>query len=214
MGVETRPSPRLRSSRREWLVVIGAALLLHVLILFVMPARYLAVFRSTPPDVGETGDRVTFFDNPFRVIPLAPESGAPRYEAAPSRQPAENAGEPMGDVEIGEPTIEVLPMPGGGGGPRVGPGSRGATVQPKPLYIPWPKYPKGIREVPQGSVELAVLVNEKGEVEDVKITRSLPVEELNRVAVEAARAIRFVPGMERGVRTPMWVRLAIGFQPR
>lgn len=194
--------------------MIAAALALHAFVLFVMPSRYLELFRSAPPRIDETGERVAFFDNPFRVIPLAPESAAPRYEAAPSGAPAENAGAPMGDVEIGEPTIEILPLPGGGGGSRVGAGSRGATVQPKPLYIPWPKYPKGIKELPQGSVELAVLVNEKGEVEDVKITRSLPIQELNRVAVEAARQIRFIPGMERGVRTSMWVRLAIGFQPR
>ena len=91
---------------------------------------------------------------------------------------------------------------------------RKTTVDPKPLYIPWPKYPKGIDEGFEGTVELLLFVNERGEVENVKITRRLPHEKLNQTAAYAARKIRFTPGFEKGVPTSMWVRLTIGFQPR
>jgi TonB family protein len=129
--------------------------------------------------------------------------------AAEKTESADDAGR---FEALGEPQSEMLPMQGGGGGGTRG--SRKATVEPKPLYIPWPKYPAGLKKLPEGRVELMLLINEKGEVDDVKVTRTLPLEELNRIAVEAARRIRFTPGTERGVRKPMWVRLAIGFQPR
>jgi TonB family protein len=138
-----------------------------------------------------------------------PAAAVAESEAAEKPESAEDAAR---FEALGEPQSEMLPLRGGGGrGTR---GSRNATVEPKPLYIPWPKYPAGIKQLPQGRVELMLLINEKGEVDDVKVTRTLPLEELNRIAVEAARRIRFTPGTEQGVRKPMWVRLAIGFQPR
>lgn len=136
------------------------------------------------------------------------------------------------NYDVGEPQGEVLPIQGGGGGGGGGGsggggwgggtgagggggyGVRSAIVEPKLLYIPWPKYPAGVKPIEHGSVELMLLVNTRGEVEDLKITRSLPLEELNSIAVQAARKIRFTPGYNNGVRTPMWVRLSIDFQPR
>lgn len=135
------------------------------------------------------------------------------------------------DSILGEMQGDVLPGHGGGGGGGggsgggvggggggwgggVGHGSRNATVEPKPLYIPWPKYPARMKGTPRGSVELLLLVNTRGEVEDLKITQRLPAEELNDIAVQAARKIRFTPGLINGVRSSMWVHLVIGFQPR
>jgi TonB family protein len=109
----------------------------------------------------------------------------------------------------------MLPLQRSAGGGSAGrKGSRRNTVEPKPLYIPWPKYPEGVRETADGRVELLIYVNEKGEVENVKVTKRLPQEPLNQTAIYAARKIRFTPGLEKGVPTAMWVRLTIGFQPR
>jgi TonB family protein len=176
------------------------------------------------------------------TMPKAGAEGKAKRDVPREEQPTvaipkeKNAVKPESEVihegyDLGEPQGEVLPLhgwggsggggSGGGGGGRgggwgggVGRGSRNATVEPKPLYIPWPKYPAGMKAVTRGSVELSLLINTRGEGEDLEIIRSLPLEELNAVAVQAARRIRFTPGSINGVRTSMWVRLTIGFQPR
>ena len=203
----------VRSTRRHWAIIIACAIFVHAAFLLFFQPRYLEIFRTELPPGEESTDRFPVLDHPFRVLSLSVESrpttAAERQEAAEKPESAEDAAL----VEaLGEPQSEMLPLPGGGGLGRKG--SRNATVEPKPLYIPWPKYPAGIKQLPPGRVELMLLINEKGEVADVKVTRTLPLEELNRIAVEAARRIRFIPGTEQGIRKPMWVRLAIGFQPR
>jgi TonB family protein len=164
------------------------------------------------------------------------KSDVPRQEESTVAVPKEDRdaapdSEVVREGDLGAPQGEMLPIHGGGGGGEggtggggggsgggwgggVGRGSRNAVVEPKPLYIPWPKYPAGTKAVPHGSVELLLLIDTRGEVEDLKIARSLPVEELNAVAVQAARKIRFTPGSINGTRASMWVRLTIGFQPR
>jgi len=212
-------SPRLRTSRRVWYGAIAIALFFHAAVFFALKPQYFRVFKTAPPPGEESEEsRFPYFDRPFHVIPLAPE---PEARAAVKRHPAEQetvesqtqASTSLEEYELGEPQIEVLPVRGGaGGGGRRGP--RNATVEPKPLYIPWPKYPAGFKAISGGSVELLLLINERGEVDDIKVTRRLPLEELNTIAVQAARRIRFTPGLNNGVRTAMWVRLSIGFQPR
>jgi TonB family protein len=213
MTQEHRRSLSLRSTRKQWTVIIVLAVLVHAAFLLFFKPHFFQVFKKELPPGEEGVDRSPLLNNPFRVLSLSVE---PRpAKAATSSETArksEHAEEASRIEDLGEPQSEMLPLPGGGGG--AAPGTRNAVVEPKPLYIPWPKYPAGIRQLPPGRVELMLLINEKGEVEDVKVTRTLPLEELNRIAVDAARKIRFTPGTERGVRKPMWVRLAIGFQPR
>ncbi len=205
--------PSSRSTRKQWRIIIASAVLLHAAFLLFFQPRYLEVFRTELPPGEDSTDRYPFLDNPFRVLSLSVE---PRSAAAIGEKEAAEETDAAEDAArfeaMGEPQSEMLPLHGGGGGGTRG--SRNATVEPKPLYIPWPKYPAGLKKLPEGRVELLLLINEKGEVDDVKVTRTLPLEELNRIAVGAARRIRFTPGTERGVRKPMWVRLAIGFQPR
>jgi len=214
MAIIPRASPKLRNTPWEWAVIIVAAILIHAVFLFLFKPQYLEVFRSESPAIDEGDPRFPYLDNPFHVLSIAAESRPSPRRVEESAESAEEPAEMADELALGEPQTELAPLTGGGGGTRGKPGSRSGIVEPKPLFIPWPKYPRGLKQIPQGSVELRLLVNEKGEVEETQITRALPVAELNRIAAEAARKIRFTPGMEKGVRTPMWVRLAIGFQPR
>jgi TonB family protein len=212
-GRESRRSPR--RTGKQWAIIVASAVLVHAAFLLLFQPRYLEVFKTDMPAGEESTDRSPLLDNPFHVLSLSVEP-QPAPARAAARQAAEEAESATEEPAIGAPgdlQSEMLPLQGGGGS-RGTRGSRNAVVEPKPLYIPWPKYPAGIKQLPPGRVELTLLINEKGEVDDVKITRSLPLEELNRIAVEAARRIRFTPGSEGGVRKPMWIRLAIGFQPR
>jgi TonB family protein len=197
----------------QWAIIIASAILLHAAFLMFFKPRYLEVFRKDLPPGEESTDRYPLLDHPFRVLSLSVEPQSATATATSDAIEKSEYAEDAARIEaLGEPQSEMLPIQAGGGrGTR---GSRNVTVEPKPLYIPWPKYPAGIRQLPEGRVELMLLINVKGEVDDVRVTRTLPLEELNRIAVEAARRIRFTPGTEQGVRKPMWVRLAIGFQPR
>ena len=149
--------------------------------------------------------------------------------AVPKKTAAKSEPAASQNINLGQPEGELSPLQGGGGGVGngaggMGPGGGGgrgggygagsANVEPKPLYIPWPKYPARMKAIPYGSVELELLINEHGDVRDARITRGLPLAELDTIAVQAARQIRFTPGLSDGVRTAMWVRLTIGFQPR
>ncbi|MGD1049098.1 MAG: TonB family protein [Candidatus Krumholzibacteriaceae bacterium] len=193
---------------------------------------------SGSPGNGPGGDRVRITtsegatkkaaarkDEPTTAVPKEKETSEDKSAVKPEPKVAAK------DYDVGEPEGEVLPLQGGGGGGGGGSGGggwgggsgagggggygvRNAIVEPKLLYIPWPKYPAGVKPLEHGSVELLLLVNTRGEVEDLKVTRSLPIEQLNAIAVQAARKIRFTPGFNNGVRTPMWVRLSIDFQPR
>ncbi|MDD4858290.1 MAG: TonB family protein [Candidatus Krumholzibacteria bacterium] len=210
-----RNSLRVRNTPRQWAFIVAIVLILHAGLLLFFKPRYLEVFKTQAPPGEDTGGRYPFLENPFHVYSLSIEprseahvGGSEPKEISDSGEEAENAN------ALGEPESEMIPIQGGGGGWGAGSTPRNGTVEPKPLYIPWPKYPQGIKQISQGSVELLLLINERGEVADIKVTRELPLSELNEIAVEAARKIRFTPGTERGIRKSMWVRLAIGFQPR
>lgn len=205
--------PKNRRTKREWIIIIVIALFFHLAVFVFFKPEYLTIFKTEMH--GNEGESSLYLENqPFSLIPLAEPSDVPA--ARVSVQESEDIQrEQVTFDELGEPSSEILPIQrttGGGSAGRAG--SRKTTVEPKPLYIPWPKYPEGVKESVEGKVELLLYVNERGEVENVKITHRLPHEALNQTAMYAARKIRFTPGLEEGVPTAMWVRLTIGFQPR
>ncbi len=212
---ENGPFPKRRRSNRQWALIVLCALLFHAALLLFFRPQYLTFLRRDIPEGQEEWGRFPYLDNPFQVIPTMPANPSSPLHPSIPLDPRETGDEEPADFVIGEPQSDMPPLqrPAGGAGAAGRPAARATTVQPKPLYIPWPTYPRGVKET-QGSVELLVLVNERGEVEEVTVAKSLPERELNRIAVDAARRIRFIPGMERGVRASMWVRLSIGFQPR
>lgn len=207
-----RKSPKIRNSNGQWIVFVLASIFIHAAAIFFLKPQYFYFMRKELPAEEDINGRLPYFDNPFQLIPLAFEQDSKETKVLRQESTRQENDSEISDFSIGEPSLELLPI--GGKSPGASRGeSRTKTVLPKPLYIPWPKYPKGVEET-GGSVELAVFVNEKGEVEDVRIIRDLPNQELNRIAEESSRKIRFTPGSENGRLTSMWVRLSISFQPR
>lgn len=204
---------RIRSNRRSWLVITAVAILLHIALFVFFKPHYLTIFKTDM--IADEGTASRYMrDRPFSLVPLAEPAETPAEDAR-KQEGEETRTEEFTLDELGEPASELRPLRRASGGGSAGrAGGRKTTVEPKPLYIPWPKYPEGIDDTIEGTVELLLFVNERGEVENVKITRRLPHDALNRTAAYAARKIRFTPGFEKGVPTAMWVRLTIGFQPR
>ena len=206
---------RIRRSRtlRGWMLIIAATLLFHLVFFLFFKTEYLEIFRTEIAGDEGTSEYV-LLDRPFSLIPY-PELPEPVIVSEPvesaegeetERSILDDLGEPAGD-------IEPIRRPAGGGSDGL-PGPRRTVVEPKPLFIPWPAYPDDAPDDIRGSVELLLYVDERGIVREIRVSRGLAHESLNRTAVEAARRIRFVPGEEKGVPTAMWIRLSIGFQPR
>ena len=211
MSAKPLKSLRVKSGRREWAFIIAIAILIHIVFFVFFKTDYLRIFETDLS--GEEGiGEYPQLDTPFSYIPLYDQTEIPVIAEQP--RTIEDVVEEMTFLdELGEPASELMPVEMGGssGSPgRAGP--RKMTIEPKPLYIPWPKYPKGFKGDREGSVELLLYVNEAGQVENVKLSRGLPYEELNKIAISSARKIRFTPGMEQGVAASMWVRLTIAFQ--
>ncbi|UCF04874.1 MAG: TonB family protein [bacterium] len=209
----SRTTPKIRSRRKDWIVIIIIAVAAHIAFFALFKTDYLKVFEHDV--IGDKGESFTpSWNDPFSLVPLPDDQETTTEVKKIIIIEEVETGEMFLD-ELGEPSTELMPIDrkssGGSPGRK---GQRRSTVEPKPLFIPWPKYPEGLDTQADGKVELLLYVNEKGEVIEVKLSRGLPQQILNRIAISAARKIRFSPGLEKGVPTSMWVRLTIGFQPR
>lgn len=210
MSTRERKSVRVRSGWRVWVTIVVIVIVIHIVFFSFFKVRYLRIFQTELP--GEEGESsFPRLDAPFSYVQLYEKSEVPpTTRQAPTIEKAIDEATFLD--ELGDISTELIPIERTGGGSPGLAGSRKATVEPKPLYIPWPRYPKNFKGSREGSVELLLFVNENGEVENVKLSRGLPHEELNRIAIGSARKIRFTPGTEKGIPTSMWVKLTIAFQ--
>jgi protein TonB len=80
-------------------------------------------------------------------------------------------------------------------------------------YSPKPHYPYSARqEGRQGTVLLAVLVDEEGQSQSLEVSRSSGVEALDKAAIEAVRRWRFNPARDGDKKVPSWVKIPIEFR--
>jgi TonB family protein len=196
------------------MIIISIAIVLHLFLFLLLKPEYLEIFRSESPgnegnsDYRDENRVLALIHYPDEVIIPEIDQQTPTDDVEPEK--------PSVFDELGEPDMNIQPVTGGKkvGGDNGLSGIKRHTVEPKPLFIPWPKYPEGVKKGVTGNVELLLYVDEKGEVIQVRISRGLPQQVFNDTAVEAARKIRFVPGAVKGIPTPMWIKFTIGFQPR
>lgn len=207
-------STKLRRRHRDWIIIISVAVALHAAFLLFFKTTYLNFLKTDIPG-SEGNSAFPSMDRPFTLIPYPEPEPEIEKGAVTQKEPEVKETLIVVEDDFGQPPMELMPIESGSSGGTDGArGQRKLTVEPKPLFIPWPKYPKGVDDDVEGNVELLLFVNREGIVEDVKVTRALPYDILNEMARESARKIRFSPGREKGVPTSMWVRLTIGFQPR
>ena len=189
-----------RRRSREWLIIVSLAIILHVSLFLLLKPEYLEIFRTKRPS-GEGDSAYRDKNKVFALIHYPDEVIIPDLDQHTTPDNVESEKPSVFD-ELGEPDMDIQPVTGGKkGGENSGhSGTKRNTVEPKPLFIPWPKYPEGVKKGVKGKVELLLYVDEKGEVRQVKVSRGLPQQALNDTAIEAARKIRFIPGAvpERG----------------
>ena len=95
----------------------------------------------------------------------------------------------------------------------VGPGPAGPGIRPpRGLSIVDPKYTDAARKSKiNGSVVVAVAINEEGGVDDVKIVRGLGYG-LDQNAMDAARQSKFTPATKDGKPVPVQINMAMTFK--
>ena len=85
---------------------------------------------------------------------------------------------------------------------------------PKLVTIAKPEYPPIARRLKvEGDVLLSVLVDENGNVIDVRVLERVPQNVgINEAAVAAARGAKYQPATKDGVRVRMWTNLKLPFR--
>lgn len=88
------------------------------------------------------------------------------------------------------------------------------VVRPVPINSPMPRYSEEARRLKlEGSILLVVMVTESGDVDSVVLVRGLG-NELDELAIEAARKLKFSPARKDGSPIPFWSKVMIGFNLR
>ncbi len=149
--------------------------------------------------------------NPTIVAPDMPNINAPNY------------GNPLAGIGIPSAGNGIGTGIGAGKGPGVGPGNGGGfggavykigggVSAPVPIYKPEPEYSEEARKAKwQGAVLLAIVVDENGVPQDVKVVRSLGLG-LDQKAIEAVQKWRFKPGQKDGKAVPVSANIEVNFR--
>lgn len=146
-----------------------------------------------------------------------PQSGGgppPRAEAGPSTGNRPGLGEGLPGEKPGSST---------GSGDGEGPSSRVSSPahqnrladrkEPELIHFVPPTYPSEAgEEGVEGSVTLEYLINEKGEVKDVRVVKSSGDYRLDRSAVEAVKKWRYLPAVQDGIPRGVKRRRTIVFR--
>jgi serine/threonine-protein kinase len=147
----------------------------------------------------------------------APEAAPPRPAPAEAPPPPVPAPEPPKAQEkpaVPEPAKREpepeAPRTKIGELVEAGPG----VTPPQLVSFPKPEYPPMARTLRvEGTVVVAVLVDENGQVQDVRMAE--PIKKtvgLNEAALSAARSAHYKPAKKDGVQVKMWTRLRIPFK--
>jgi len=115
------------------------------------------------------------------------------------------------EIDIPEPEFGAVEI---GSDQPSGTGRSGGLPYRRPelmMLVP-PVYPKDAEKKGiEGTVDLRILVTEKGTVDEVEIAQSSGHRSMDQAAVNAAKRTRFRPAIKNGQRVAMWINYPIQF---
>lgn len=103
-------------------------------------------------------------------------------------------------------TVAPIAQPAGGV-PAIATTSLAVTRRVDPVYPP-----ASIRQEQTGTVQLKVLVDERGRPHEVQVVTSSGFERLDEAAVSAVRRWQFAPATEAATPVPAWTHVKVVFQ--
>jgi len=153
------------------------------------------------------------------VVPSTVDTPAPAIDETPSATSAPAAIQDDPPV-VPLPVTETAPPIETVAEPVVPKTQRGDLVNlsevdqaPAAREKPMPQYPPGARSMRQeGTVNLRLLVDEKGRVEALEIDSGTKSKQLQRAATEAAKRWVYDPGIKDGVPVKVWIAAAVRFK--
>lgn len=92
-------------------------------------------------------------------------------------------------------------------------GASDVVQEPIPIPDPTPvSYPQDLWDLGiQGETEVLVHVDEMGDVDSVRVSKTSGFSDFDSAAVNGARRLRFTPGQRGDRRIPMWTRIPVRF---
>ena len=204
-----------------WAGFIGVALLLHLILFIGVKQGFFEVFRTDVDQLGGASGASASYPDAIIAIEIEIDDGEeePVTEVTerstptpPTTDPSENPNGSRGDDSLenidmdaltGEATIKI-PADGAGGG-------RDTAVPPRPVEITWPET-RGLSHCLGLEIAIRIEVDKEGEVLQVKAVDNTHPSDCTKAALDAARQIRFRPGLVKGRPARMWTQLRIDFR--
>jgi len=204
-----------------WAGFIGVALLLHLLLFIGIKQGFFEVFRTDADELGGASGASAFYPDAIIAIEIEIDEGEeePVTEVTeqstptppttdPSERPSDSRGDDSQDkIDLdaltGEANI-MIPADGSGGG-------RDTAVPPRPVEITWPET-RGLGHCLGLEIAIRIEVDKEGEVLQVKAVDDSHPGDCTKAALDAARQIRFRPGLVKGRPARMWTQLRIDFR--
>ncbi|MDH3427732.1 MAG: energy transducer TonB [Gemmatimonadota bacterium] len=203
---------RFKSRSADWMMVgVVAAAAAHYALFALFPAIGVA-------DIDFTADEIESVELPPEVkVPPPPERIArpatPRVAAA-----ALDEDITIARTDFQSNPVESLPPPPAGARPSEVPSYIPRDVEPRLLNadelieMARQRFPEGLRQAGvRGEVGVFFFVSEHGDVTNAVVQSSCGYEQLDRVALEVARAGKFEPAMIRDVPVGVWIVMPIHF---
>ena len=211
---------RERERLTHWLLIVGAALVLHLVLLLCIKPSVFHFFARTPAppagpytDSSPTPDAILSIpveieddaqEEPFRIVSdnLAAEGPDDR---ATQPAPPERGGGFGTDLDITDMVGEAS---------RTLPQASDADLlqtPPRPLQITWPDTRRPERCLGH-QITVLIQVDEQGVILHVEPEAASHPSDCVIAAVESARQIVFAPGTINGRPAKMWTRIRIDFR--
>ena len=175
------------------------------------PAAVEVVFRVArmgAPRPPASTTKVAIRSRPSRPVVL-------EKQVPPRPRPAALDGAPEAAPDHGTPHPEGSFVAGGEGGQAgqgLGPEDVGEDSAPALLEAPAPPYPPKARVAGlEGRVRAKLLISAQGTVSEVALVLSSGTDSLDRAALEALKAWRFLPARRDGRAVPAWVIVPVRF---
>jgi len=225
--------------RKEWLVIIGVAILLHLVLFLSIKPEFFAMFKKSLSGSAGGGEVPAAAALPDAIITLEididesdgePAEPPPR-RAATAQHPAETPREkPVTRANENENRERPSEKTGAGKAleavdlknligqdpatlPYDATGSGEVKIPPRPLEITWPDTRK-LKHCLGHQIDIRIQVDEDGRVLRVEPVEADHPSDCVRAALDSARRIVFEPGRVNGVPIRMWTQIRIDFRKK
>ena len=227
---------RNRGRGKQWLVIVGIAILLHLVLFLSVKPEFFAVFKSSAsggggdiPAMAAMPDAIITLeieidestDEPVRPVKDPQQADEPAEVADDT--PAENVREseqPNKPAEKDGPSeaennfdIETLI----GEDPVTRPGDQSGhgevKIPPRPVEITWPDS-DDLEECLGHDIDVRIQVDENGDILRVDAGDADRPEDCIEAALDSARRIVFEPGTVNGIPIKMWTQVRIHFRKK